>query len=862
MFQEGACILSGAESTFVYCKVQGGWKTSCQCCDVLHSSSSATFRQDLLRPSIVDFFSCIRSMSNATMLSLQPPFSAEEYSVRLASVQQSMVKEQLDILIITEPENIYYMTGYQTVGAPEVQALMVAKDGNMYFLTRKLEVTNAYRSNLKDKVEVYADYESGIHKLCSVLLQNSPDAKVAGLEFKSRRLTSEQRHLLETTLPYSFVDCSNLIPRLRLIKSRAEIAIMKRAAEICTSGVKAGLASKVHMTESQIAGNVYKAMCDQGGEYPAYPPFICAGRNGCIGHYTGSGHTTLREGEVLFLEIGGCFERYHAAMMRTCFVGTKLPSVLAKVEAAILKAMETASALLKPGAIAKDVDKAARQVLEEVPGAMSLRSGYSIGIGFYTDWGEAEHFRMDPGSLQVLEENMVLHLIPWVQLPEFGGVGISDTVIVTASGAKSLFQECAPRKIALIPPSERRPFGPEESSRVRRVLNLEATPLERIRLVDGLGDVFVKDESKRLGLQAFKVVGGAYAMLRFMCKRLALPMIEDHEALAEIQSKYAERFGITTFVTATDGNHGRGVAWAAKRFGQKAVVLMPKGSAPRRLQHLLDLGAQAEITDLNYDDTVEQAFQLGRDKGWVVLQDTTAPGYTEIPEWIMQGYTAMVHESLEVMQCGELPSFPSHVILQMGVGSMAAAVIGHFAALARDMPKFVVLEPNNAACGLASAKAGKLTEVTGDLETMIAGLACGVPSSIAWPILDEHADVFVSLDDKLAGNGMRLLKEHSIEAGECGGAAAGFLEYVMKSGCHKAEALRQILALGPSSTILVINTEGATDPENYDLQLTLPHAKPLEYPDLLSFEIGKAFQVASEQNAKRARTGDPSPSSK
>lgn len=368
MFQEGACILSGAESTFVYCKVQGGWKTSCQCCDVLHSSSSATFRQDLLRPSIVDFFSCIRSMSNATMLSLQPPFSAEEYSVRLASVQQSMVKEQLDILIITEPENIYYMTGYQTVGAPEVQALMVAKDGNMYFLTRKLEVTNAYRSNLKDKVEVYADYESGIHKLCSVLLQNSPDAKVAGLEFKSRRLTSEQRHLLETTLPYSFVDCSNLIPRLRLIKSRAEIAIMKRAAEICTSGVKAGLASKVHMTESQIAGNVYKAMCDQGGEYPAYPPFICAGRNGCIGHYTGSGHTTLREGEVLFLEIGGCFERYHAAMMRTCFVGTKLPSVLAKVEAAILKAMETASALLKPGAIAKDVDKAARQVLEEVPG--------------------------------------------------------------------------------------------------------------------------------------------------------------------------------------------------------------------------------------------------------------------------------------------------------------------------------------------------------------------------------------------------------------------------------------------------------------------------------------------------------------
>ena len=785
---------------------------------------------------------------SSTVPNLLPPFSPEEYAARSVSVQQSMVKMELDLLIVTEPENIFYLTGYQTVGAPEVQALMLSKDGKMYLVTRKLEATNAYRSNLRE-VEVYADYESGIDRLCQTILLKNADTKTAGLEFKSRRLTSEQRQVLEKTLPFNLKDCSGLIPKLRLIKSNAEICVLRRAAEICASGVKAGLAAKVQVTESQIAGKIYDAMCEKGGEYPAYPPFVCFGRNGCIGHYTGSGHTMLREGDLLFLEVGGCFERYHAAMMRTGYVGHVLPPVLAQVEAAVVRAMDLAATMMKPGAVAKDVDKAAREVLKDLPGTMSLRSGYSIGIGFYTDWGEAEHFRMDPGSEEVFEENMILHLIPWLQLPDFGAVGLSDTVIVTPSGAKSLFAEHVPRQIALIKPSNWQPFGPQESSRVRRVLNLEATPLETIRLVKGLGDVYVKDESKRLGLQAFKVVGGTYAMLRFMCKRLALPMVEDHAAVAEIQRQYSARFGQTTFVTATDGNHGRGVAWAAKEFGQKAMVLMPKGSAQRRLQHVLDLGAQAEITDLNYDDTVAKAFRLGQDKGWVVLQDTTAPGYTEIPEWIMQGYTAMVDESLETLKQSHSKP-PSHVLLQMGVGSMAAAVVGHFAASAQ-LPKFVVLEPKNAACGFESAKTGELTEVTGDLETMIAGLACGVPSSIAWPILDEHVDVFVSLDDRLAGNGMRLLQQHQIEAGECGGAAAGFLEYVMTSSCATAAALKKLLALGPESNVLIINTEGATDPENYELQLKLPHVNPSECSGLLSYQVGKAcpLEPASKRRA-------------
>jgi len=386
---------------------------------------------------------------------------------------------------------------------------------------------------------------------------------------------------------------------------------------------------------------------------------------------------------------------------------------------------------------------------------------------------------------------------------------------------------------------------------VRQVLALERTPLIALSpgSISGVASVHVKDESQRLGLQAFKVVGGAYCMLRYMCQSLALPPPECPEDAEKVQSLYRERFGVTTFVTATDGNHGRGIAWAARRFGQQAVVYLPKGSAQGRFQHVLDLGAEAEITELNYDATVDLAFQAGKEKGWVVLQDTTAPDYTEIPEWIMQGYTAMVDEALEQM----LPDVPSHVLLQMGVGSMAAAVVAYLkSALGDRSPTFIVLEPKNAACGFASASQGQLAEVGGDLETMIAGLACGIPSTIAWPILSEHVTAFVRMEDSLAGNGMRLLQREGIEAGECGGAAAGLLDYIMNATGEHATKLRQVASLGPDSRVLLINTEGATDPENYQRQLGLPDFVPTEGEELLDFVLGGA--AAGKASCTEPRT--------
>lgn len=379
-------------------------------------------------------------------------------------------------------------------------------------------------------------------------------------------------------------------------------------------------------------------------------------------------------------------------------------------------------------------------------------------------------------------------------------------------------------------------FGPATAKRVRQFFRSDPTPLVPLRdtaAAWGLAGVYVKDESKRLQQQAFKVFGAAFGMASLLAQRLGVEL-DAVDGLQGLRVCYEQRFpgAPTTFVTCTDGNHGRAVAWAAKQLGQRAVVYMPKGSAAARVEHVRAHGGECTVTELNYDETVELAFKKAEEHGWTVLQDTTAPGYTEIPTWIMQGYTAMADEALEQLQALD-GARPSHVILQVGVGSMAGAVLGYLVEQAAGGPRPVALtlEPRNAACAFESARRGdgEMATVDGDLETMIAGLACGVPSALGWPILAEHVDGgFVWVQDALAGNGMRLLAKEGVEAGECGGAGAGLLQRLMAPGCPKAEELRQRLGLGQASRVLIFNTEGATDPENYHRQLALPHVPPAE----------------------------------
>jgi len=322
----------------------------------------------------------------------------------------------------------------------------------------------------------------------------------------------------------------------------------------------------------------------------------------------------------------------------------------------------------------------------------------------------------------------------------------------------------------------------------------------------GIGSVYVKDESKRFGLNAFKGLGGSYSMARYIGEKLSIP----EEDLSYLRLRQ-EELGEIHFVTATDGNHGRGVAWAAAQLGLKSTVYMPRGSAVERLQNIRAAGAEAEITELNYDDTVRFAAQTAAERGWVLLQDTAWPGYETLPRYIMQGYTTMALEA--VRQLGERPT---HVFLQAGVGAMAAAVTGFLAEYyGEDKPMIVIVEPDAADClyKTAAADDGALHIVEGDLATIMVGLACGEPCSIGWPILRSYADAFISMPDEIAARGMRRLAEAGIVSGESGAATAGLLAALTEE--TELAWLREKLGLDERSRVLCFSTEGDTDRENY-----------------------------------------------
>ena len=331
----------------------------------------------------------------------------------------------------------------------------------------------------------------------------------------------------------------------------------------------------------------------------------------------------------------------------------------------------------------------------------------------------------------------------------------------------------------------------------------------------GVESVQVKDESYRFGLNAFKVLGGSYALGRYIAKTLGED-IENLPANRILSEEVREKLGQLTFVTATDGNHGRGVAWTAHQLGQKSVVYMPKGSAQERLDNIRAEGADASITDMNYDDAVRLADKHAREYGWVMVQDTAWEGYTDIPLWIMQGYTTMGYEMMS-----QLEEKPTHLFLQAGVGSMAGAMAGFFAGLyGEERPKIIVVEPNRADCLFRTAKAndGKIHNVTGDMNTIMAGLACGEPCSIGWDVLDSVADGFLSVPERVAADGMRILAapcrgDSPIVSGESGAAAFGAAANILLD--EELADMKDKLDLNEHSRLLFISTEGDTDRENY-----------------------------------------------
>lgn len=349
------------------------------------------------------------------------------------------------------------------------------------------------------------------------------------------------------------------------------------------------------------------------------------------------------------------------------------------------------------------------------------------------------------------------------------------------------------------------------------------TPLQKLSALAsylGVKGIYCKDESYRFGLNAFKVLGGSYAMGRYIAKELGRDISElPYNVLSS--DKLREEFGQATFFTATDGNHGRGVAWAANRLGQKAVVRMPKGTTRTRFDNIAKEGAEVTIEEMNYDDCVRMAAaEAAKTEHGIIVQDTAWDGYEEIPSWIMQGYGTLVLEADKQLKENGVER-PTHVFVQAGVGSLAGAVVGYFAHKYKENPPvMVVCEASAADCLYRSAAQadGNLVNVTGDLQTIMAGLACGEGNTIGWDILKNHVTVFASCPDWMSAKATRIYanpleSDPHIVSGESGSVPLGLVYTALHD--EDAKDLKEALKLDENSNILVISTEGDTDPVRY-----------------------------------------------
>jgi diaminopropionate ammonia-lyase len=333
----------------------------------------------------------------------------------------------------------------------------------------------------------------------------------------------------------------------------------------------------------------------------------------------------------------------------------------------------------------------------------------------------------------------------------------------------------------------------------------------------GIRALYLKDESYRFNLNAFKVLGGSYAIAQYLAQQLGQDISTlPYEVL--ISEAIKKKLGDITFYTATDGNHGRGVAWAANKLHQKSVVFMPAGSSQARLQNILKEGADAQITDLNYDEAVCFAHeQASKDPLGVMVQDTAWEGYEDIPGWIMQGYGTMSYEVHQ--QLARYGVSPTHIFVQAGVGSLAGSVQGYFTqAYTAQPPVVTVVEAAAADCLYRSVQANQLVPVGGSLQTIMAGLACGKANTISWQILKRYSACFVSAPDWVAAKGMRVLGaplqgDRQVISGESGAVTTGLLMAMAEHDAYRD--LREALGLHGDSVAVVFSTEGDTDPERY-----------------------------------------------
>ena len=357
----------------------------------------------------------------------------------------------------------------------------------------------------------------------------------------------------------------------------------------------------------------------------------------------------------------------------------------------------------------------------------------------------------------------------------------------------------------------------------RSLSGYEPTPLlslPHLAAKLGLTEIFVKDESARFGIKAFKPLGASYAIYRFLKKQWSARFAEPFSPASFQDKKVLEKLGSFIFCAATDGNHGRAVAWTAKKLGQKAVIYMPSDSVPARVENVRGEGAEVVLVEGTFDLCVERCAGDAAKNGWQAISDTAYSGYREIPGWILLGYTSIFAEMQGLLH-GRRKAGVDTVILPAGVGGLAAAGAFFYAKrYGAKRPYLICVEPVSSDCFLESVRFGRgePQPTKGKQTSIMAGLNCGVPSPLAWPIVRDAFPFFLAVNDEYAVQAMRryyhpLKDDPRIISGESG--SSGLAALLALATSKKLADVRAKLPLGPQARVLLINTEGDTDPVNF-----------------------------------------------
>ncbi|MPY91879.1 MAG: M24 family metallopeptidase [Acidimicrobiia bacterium] len=370
------------------------------------------------------------------------PFPMHEYERRLRGLRERMDRDGFGTLLITTPENICYLTGFESPGYFALEALIVPLNGEPVMVSRRLEASGVESRTWIEHCHPYEEEQDPVGQVVDVIRAYGLTEQRFGFERDGWFFTATEQDRLFRGLPETrFIDCSGIVEEGRLIKSDLEIEVMRRAARFAEAGMLAGIeAVGEGVTENEIAAEIHHAMFRAGGEWPAISPFVASGHRGSIGHATWENHR-LAPGMCVFLEVGGCLKRYHSALMRTCFVGEP-PAYILDAAQTVIDAQQASIDVIKPGMTLGEVDAVSRAVISEACprflGTQVTRSAYSIGIAFPPDWGEGHIMSIRHEDPRVLRPNMTFHNIPWVQLPGRGGIGFSETIRVTEDGCETL----------------------------------------------------------------------------------------------------------------------------------------------------------------------------------------------------------------------------------------------------------------------------------------------------------------------------------------------------------------------------------------------------------------------------------------